>query len=58
MFWESKGFARAFGIVLLVVGNLSEVFPQIQPFRPILDVLGSVLGVGGVVNAVGAVKRK
>lgn len=53
MFWKSKGWGRALGIIFLVLGNVADAIPSVQPYKSLLEIIGSALGIGGVINAAG-----
>lgn len=47
MFWKSKGFGRAFSIVI----SAMALVPALEPYRELLMIVGTSLGVVAVANA-------
>mgnify|MGYP006921297422 CR=1 FL=1 len=45
---KSSGWKRAVAIILFIV---SESVPQVQPFKPIIEAVASVLGITGIAHA-------
>jgi hypothetical protein len=47
MFWKSKGFGRAFGILISAL----SLVPAFAPYSEALVQIGALIGVAGVANA-------
>lgn len=50
MFWKSKGWVRFAGYAILVINNVLTI-PALAPYAPAINIIGTIIGGMGHLNA-------
>jgi hypothetical protein len=48
IFAESHGYKRALSILFFLISSAGGTVPALLPYQPLLEAIGSVLGVWGI----------